>query len=154
MNSASGLAVFSKDRSVKTNSGSGWKGCCVGIPFSECGGGRWGEVGHLIAYECAASWCIFVGVYDYVSLCVSLCVPWRPSSSQGALLQPLTTSLCLTSPQAASDRLLVCVQTFVRPALDQRPHRAPGCLSAFINSHTFTNRAAARKWKRHISQNK
>lgn len=90
-----------------------------------------------------------------VCLCVCLCVSWLPSSEQGALLQPLTASLCLTFPRAASDRMLVCVQTFVQPALDQHSHQAPGCLSAFINNHTFSNRSAAWKWKKGaISQNK
>ncbi|CAB1444189.1 unnamed protein product [Pleuronectes platessa] len=45
--------------------------------------------------------------------------------------QAPTTSSCLTSPRAAGDRLLVCVQTFVRPALDQHSHPAPGLPVSF-----------------------
>lgn len=59
---------------------------------------------------------------------------WLGSGKQRAFLQLLPTSSCLTSPRAGSDRVLVCVQTFVRPALDQRSHPASGWLSAFISA--------------------
>jgi len=87
-------------------------------------------------------WVMCICEYESVSLHVRFCALWVPSVL-GALLQPFTTSSRLTSPQAASDRMLVRVQTFVQPALDQHLYPVPGCLSTFISSHTFTNSPAA-----------